>query len=203
MIWLRPFFLCSPFCERLTCSLNNSLIITRNSCQVLLFLGCVDADQKTAKHNLSKGRSLLIYIGIKYSLQASLVRMVTGGEKEQLMTCPKEHKIYLKNRKGFVKLALTYGAHLVPMVRDMTRVSLNNGFGVLIYDWHVLNSTHLVKMNVTTYRLLLWVCYNSTLFLTNLSKYIILQPRGSGYKRNSDSGSVCRGNLSDHYYVSF
>ena len=40
-----------------------------------------------------------------------------GGEKEQLMTTPGEHKIYLRNRKGFIKLALTHGAHLVPMVR--------------------------------------------------------------------------------------
>eukprot|EP00602_Paraphysomonas_sp_CaronLab_P004684 CAMPEP_0185018216 /NCGR_PEP_ID=MMETSP1103-20130426/1012_1 /TAXON_ID=36769 /ORGANISM="Paraphysomonas bandaiensis, Strain Caron Lab Isolate" /LENGTH=202 /DNA_ID=CAMNT_0027547947 /DNA_START=142 /DNA_END=750 /DNA_ORIENTATION=- len=68
--------------------------------EILLFLGCVDADSKTAKYNLSKGRSLLIYI---------------GGEKEQLMTTPGEQKIYVKNRKGFIKLALQYGAHLVPM----------------------------------------------------------------------------------------
>ena len=39
-----------------------------------------------------------------------------GGEKEQLMTTPNESKIYLQNRKGFIKLALTHGAHLVPMV---------------------------------------------------------------------------------------
>jgi hypothetical protein len=69
--------------------------------QILLFLGCVDASSSTAKYNLKKGRSLFIYI---------------GGEKEQLMTTPSESKIYLKNRKGFVKLALTYGTPLVPMV---------------------------------------------------------------------------------------
>jgi Diacylglycerol acyltransferase len=38
-----------------------------------------------------------------------------GGEKEQLMTTPGEHKIYLLHRKGFVKLALEYGIPLVPM----------------------------------------------------------------------------------------
>ena len=38
-----------------------------------------------------------------------------GGEKEQLMTKPRENKIYLRSRKGFAKLALQYGAHLVPM----------------------------------------------------------------------------------------
>jgi hypothetical protein len=41
-----------------------------------------------------------------------------GGEKEQLMTVPGEHKIFLRSRKGFVKLALEYGAHLVPMVSE-------------------------------------------------------------------------------------
>jgi len=39
-----------------------------------------------------------------------------GGEKEQLMTKPGSHKIYLLSRKGFVKLALQYGCDLVPMV---------------------------------------------------------------------------------------
>jgi Diacylglycerol acyltransferase len=39
-----------------------------------------------------------------------------GGEKEQLMTMPGEHKVFLRNRKGFVKLAIEYGTPLVPMV---------------------------------------------------------------------------------------
>ncbi|CAM9117060.1 unnamed protein product, partial [Ectocarpus fasciculatus] len=68
--------------------------------EMLLFLGCVDAGSKTAKHNLSKGYSLFIYI---------------GGEKEQLMTEVGEHHVYLKSRKGFVKLALSSGSALVPM----------------------------------------------------------------------------------------
>lgn len=71
------------------------------SSQLLLFLGCVDAGAKTASYNLKKNRSIFIYI---------------GGEKEQLMTAYGEQKIYVNNRKGFVKLALQYGAHIVPMV---------------------------------------------------------------------------------------
>lgn len=67
---------------------------------ILLFLGNVDASSKTAHYNLKKHRSLLIFV---------------GGEKEQLMTKPRENKIYLKSRKGFIKLSLQYGAHLVPM----------------------------------------------------------------------------------------
>lgn len=66
-----------------------------------MFLGCVDAGAKTAHYNLKKNHSIFIYI---------------GGEKEQLMTAHGEQKIYVKNRKGFVKLALQYGAHLVPVV---------------------------------------------------------------------------------------
>lgn len=68
--------------------------------EMLLFLGCVDAGSKTAKYNLNKGYSLFIYI---------------GGEKEQLMTEVGEHRVYIKSRKGFVKLALISGASLVPM----------------------------------------------------------------------------------------
>jgi 2-acylglycerol O-acyltransferase 2 len=73
----------------------------QNLCQILLFLGCVDAGAATALFNLRKGRSLLIYV---------------GGEKEQLMTRPYEQKIYVKARKGFIKLALEFGTPLVPMV---------------------------------------------------------------------------------------
>lgn len=60
----------------------------------------MDASSTTAKYNLKKNRSILIYI---------------GGEKEQLMTETNKQKIYLLNRKGFIKLALQYGAQLVPM----------------------------------------------------------------------------------------
>jgi hypothetical protein len=68
--------------------------------ELLLFLGCVDASAHTAHYNMKKGRSILIFV---------------GGEKEQLLSMNHEHKVYLKTRKGFVKLALQYGAHLVPM----------------------------------------------------------------------------------------
>jgi hypothetical protein len=62
----------------------------------------VDASSETAKYNLAAGSSIFIYI---------------GGEKEQLMSESGKDKVYVKNRKGFVKLALQYGADLVPMVR--------------------------------------------------------------------------------------
>ena len=67
--------------------------------ELSLLLGNVDASSATAKYNLKKGRSLLIFV---------------GGEKEQLMAKPHKHQIFLKSRKGFVKLALQYGCELVP-----------------------------------------------------------------------------------------
>lgn len=68
--------------------------------EFVMWLGCVDASAAVANHNLKEGSSVLIYI---------------GGEKEQLLTAPNEHKVFLASRKGFVKLALRHGAHLVPM----------------------------------------------------------------------------------------
>jgi len=66
----------------------------------LSLLGCVDASKPTAEYNLRKGRSLLIFV---------------GGEKEQLMTRRHEHKVVVKSRQGFVRLALEHGVDLVPM----------------------------------------------------------------------------------------
>lgn len=71
---------------------------------MLLWLGGVDAGSKTAHHNLKIGRSVLIFV---------------GGEREQLLTTPGEHTIFLSGRKGFIKLALEYGTPLVPMVRKL------------------------------------------------------------------------------------
>jgi hypothetical protein len=67
--------------------------------ELLMLLGCVDAGSYTANYNMKKGRSLLIFI---------------GGEKEQLLTKPHEHKVFVNDRKGFIKLAIQYGAELVP-----------------------------------------------------------------------------------------
>ena len=68
---------------------------------MMLWLGNVDASSHTANYNLKRKTSLMIFV---------------GGEKEQLLTKPRENKIYVKSRKGFIRLALKYGAHLVPMV---------------------------------------------------------------------------------------
>ena len=68
--------------------------------ELLMWLGCVDAGKATAKRVLRKGYHLYV---------------LPGGEAEQLMTQYKKHRVYVKRRKGFVKLAIEHGASLVPV----------------------------------------------------------------------------------------
>lgn len=67
--------------------------------ELLMWLGCIDASAKTAEKALKEGMSLLIYV---------------GGEKEQLACKYGEHAVVVKKRKGFVRLAVKYGASLIP-----------------------------------------------------------------------------------------
>ena len=60
----------------------------------------MDAGAATATYNLSRGRSLLIFV---------------GGEREQLMTREGECKVYVRSRLGFVRLAMQFGTPLVPL----------------------------------------------------------------------------------------
>ena len=68
--------------------------------ELLMWLGCVDAGKATAKHVLRKGYHLYV---------------LPGGEAEQMLTERGRHRIFVKARKGFVKLALERGANLVPV----------------------------------------------------------------------------------------
>lgn len=67
--------------------------------EVFLWSGCIDASRPVAEKNLIKGHSLFVF---------------PGGEKEQIETQRGQDYIYIKHRKGFVRLALEQGAHLVP-----------------------------------------------------------------------------------------
>lgn len=69
-------------------------------------------------------RDLLMALGLcsnsKESLSNALSRneslgIVVGGAPEALSTSKDVVRLYLKNRKGFIKLALKHGAHLVPV----------------------------------------------------------------------------------------
>lgn len=68
--------------------------------EMALWLGCVDASRKTAERNLDRGHSLVV---------------LPGGEAEQIMTECGRERIYLKNRKGFVKLAMRKRCPVVPI----------------------------------------------------------------------------------------
>jgi len=64
-----------------------------------LALGNIDASRAVAKKALDAGYSLGI---------------IPGGEREQMMTEYGKFKIFLKQRKGFVKLAVEYGVDILP-----------------------------------------------------------------------------------------
>lgn len=69
--------------------------------ELWLWSYCVDASKTTAVRVMEKEKcSVFVY---------------PGGEKEQMETVRGKHIIYLKQRKGFVKLAMQQGAQLVPV----------------------------------------------------------------------------------------
>eukprot|EP00760_Papus_ankaliazontas_P033171 PhM_4_TR6217/c0_g1_i1/m.33446 len=67
---------------------------------LLLASGVVDAARYNARAVLNRGNSLLL---------------VPGGATEALYAHPGNHTVYLRCRKGFIKLALECGADLVPV----------------------------------------------------------------------------------------
>lgn len=68
--------------------------------ELLMWLGCVDAGKRTAKKCLKANKHLYV---------------LPGGEAEQMLTRRGEHRVFLKKRKGFVKLAIEHGSALVPV----------------------------------------------------------------------------------------
>lgn len=68
--------------------------------EVALWTGCIDARRSVAEKTLQRGESLLV---------------LPGGEAEQIRTTYGREIVYLKKRKGFVKLAIRQGVPLVPM----------------------------------------------------------------------------------------
>lgn len=65
-----------------------------------LWTSCVDASKPVAANVLRHHLSVLVY---------------PGGEAEQIRTEYGKENIHLKSRKGFVRLAMEEGAHLVPI----------------------------------------------------------------------------------------
>lgn len=68
--------------------------------EFFLDMGYVDASRPVANQVLQEGRSIYV---------------CTGGEEESMYTTTGQDIVVLKKRKGFVRLALSHGAQLVPV----------------------------------------------------------------------------------------
>lgn len=69
--------------------------------EMFLYMGYIDASRSVASEALAAGQSIYLCI---------------GGEEESLLTTPGKDIYVLKERKGFIRLALSYGASLVPVL---------------------------------------------------------------------------------------
>uniref|UniRef100_A0A8D0UJB2 Acyltransferase n=1 Tax=Sus scrofa TaxID=9823 RepID=A0A8D0UJB2_PIG len=65
--------------------------------------GLVASDKESAAHILSRKTG------------GNLLGIITGGAQEALNARPGSYKLVLRNRKGFIRLALRHGAALVPI----------------------------------------------------------------------------------------
>lgn len=74
-----------------------------------LALGLAGVSSKSCRNLLSKG-------GTRGDGTGRAITIVVGGARESLMASPKTCRLVLKDRKGFVKLALRTGADLVPVL---------------------------------------------------------------------------------------
>lgn len=68
--------------------------------ELSLWTGCIDARRQVAEESLQRGESVFV---------------LPGGEAEQIRTKYGREIVYLKNRKGFIKLAIRKGVPVVPM----------------------------------------------------------------------------------------
>jgi 2-acylglycerol O-acyltransferase 2 len=69
---------------------------------------------KTIKHALSQSTNKLAICN-EDGYTSNAVALVVGGAQEALYSRPGKYQIHIKNRKGFVKVAIETGASLVPV----------------------------------------------------------------------------------------
>lgn len=74
----------------------------------------MSASQKTIKHALSQSTNKLAICN-QDGFTSTAVCLVIGGAQESLYSRPGVYQIHIKNRKGFVKIAIETGASLVPV----------------------------------------------------------------------------------------
>jgi 2-acylglycerol O-acyltransferase 2 len=74
-----------------------------------LALGLAGVSSKSCRNLLSKG-------GLRKDGTGRAITIVVGGARESMIAEPKTLRLMVKDRKGFVKLALRTGADLVPVL---------------------------------------------------------------------------------------
>jgi 2-acylglycerol O-acyltransferase 2 len=102
--------------------------------ELFLYMGYIDASRSVASKALCMGQSIAVCV---------------GGEEESIVTTPKKDIYVLQNRKGFVRLALSYGSSLVPVlgiranelyttytIFFKARMWLQKNFGIAIPIFH-------------------------------------------------------------------
>lgn len=102
--------------------------------EMFLYMGYVDASRSIASKALAAGQSIFVCV---------------GGEEESLLTTPGKDIYVLIKRKGFIRLALSHGASLVPVLGIGTneayttysalfksRVWLQKNFGIALPIFH-------------------------------------------------------------------
>ena len=106
---LGQFVFCNTLFDKLfpgivgskTCGLAASIIFKIPVVRENFFhWGYIDASRKIASKAIENGQNLVI---------------VVGGEEESLNTCRGIDMVILNKRKGFIRLALSYGITLVPL----------------------------------------------------------------------------------------
>lgn len=68
--------------------------------EIALWTGCVDARRSVAERLIRRGDSILV---------------LPGGQAEQIRTVHGREMLYLRNRKGFIRLALQFNIPVVPV----------------------------------------------------------------------------------------
>jgi len=96
-IWHEAFPNISAKIKTLAASVLFRIPVVR---EISIWTGCVDASRAVAEKMLSKGYSIVV---------------LPGGEAEQIRTVYREERVFVKNRKGFVKLAMRTNVPIVPV----------------------------------------------------------------------------------------
>lgn len=67
----------------------------------------------------------------KLMKKGECISLVPGGFEEATLTTPKEFRVYIKERKGFIKYALKYGYTIRPVLITNEHKALNTFDGLL------------------------------------------------------------------------